>query len=116
MTTQFRDTQFGHLVRFLSHNKLFQYPDELDTTLWQRALQRNIDPTSSPLDDQDVSSEKRNDPNDIAPGLALRSDTQDVDLQDQRVSRTIENGKDTFLIDWYGPDDPEVRQEHLPTH
>lgn len=30
MATQFRDTQCGHLIRFLTGDKMLQHPDEID--------------------------------------------------------------------------------------
>ncbi|KAF4622684.1 hypothetical protein G7Y89_g14345 [Cudoniella acicularis] len=71
MTTQFRDTKFGHLARFLSRNKLFQYPDEIDPSLWKMPLQQN---------------------------------------KASAITGVVEDGKDIYLVDWYGPDDPENPQ------
>ncbi|KAI9838679.1 MAG: hypothetical protein M1819_004993 [Sarea resinae] len=107
MTTQFRDTQFGHLVRFLFGNKTFQYPDEVDPLLWRASLQRNTISTSTRSGEQSNSMEKPKDQNyPIAKGL----DTQGVASQDLCVNHVIEDGKDIYLIDWYGPDDPENPQ------
>jgi len=79
MTSQFRDTQFGQVVRFLSGEKLLRYPDENDPSLWKQSLRRD------------------------KPHIK-----DDVDLQDKNINQALENGNDIYLIDWYGPDDPEV--------
>lgn len=102
MTTQFRNTQFGHLVRFLSGNKLFRCPDEIDPSLWKKSLQRDATSISTRSGKQSGGSEKSKDPNDSTHASTKGFDAQDVNLQDQSV------GKDIYLVDWYGPDDPEV--------
>lgn len=83
MTTQLRDTQCGHLIRFLSGYKFLHYPDEIDHSLWKQSLQH------------DTSRE--------APG---------IDSHDSRTKADDKDGKDILLVDWYGPDDPEVRYLH----
>ena len=95
MTTQLRETQFGHLVRFLSGHKLFRYPDEIDPSLWKNSLQRDTTSTSTWSGEQTNASTKE-------------CDTQDGGLQDRSGSHVVEDGKDIYLVDWYGPDDPEV--------
>ncbi len=95
MTTQLRDTQFGHLLRFLSGNKLFRYPDEIDPSLWKKSLQRDTTSTSTRSGKQTNAS-------------AQDLDTQNGDLQDRSGTHVVEDGKDIYLVDWYGPDDPEV--------
>lgn len=80
MATQFRDTAFGRLVRLASSNRLLRYPDEIDPTLWKRFL----------------PSEKAN-------GLSAEASTADGTIRD-----LVEGGMDIYLVDWYGPDDPEV--------
>ena len=95
MTTQLRDTQFGHLLRFLSGNKLFRYPDEIDPSLWKKSLQRDTTSPSTPSGEQTNAS-------------AQDFNKQDGDLQDRSGNHVVEDGKDTYLVDWYGPDDPEV--------
>jgi DHA1 family multidrug resistance protein-like MFS transporter len=72
MATQFRDTHFGHLVRFLSGNKLFQYPDEIQT-----------------------------------PDIAFLDQPS---TEDGKLSEAV---KDTILVGWNGPDDPEVCQSRI---
>lgn len=89
MATQIRDTEFGHLIRFVSGNKLFQYPDEIDPSLWKQSTQRNTSSTPTPSGEQ-------------------VKDTQGVGLQEIGANNVVENDRDIYLVDWYGPDDPEV--------
>jgi len=48
------------------------------------------------------------DPNDSTNASAKDFNTQDVNLQDLSVNHVVEDGKDIYLVDWSGPDDPEV--------
>ncbi|XXG96681.1 hypothetical protein Hte_002971 [Hypoxylon texense] len=91
MATQVRDTTFGHVVRLLSSNKIFQYPDEADPSLWKKYLQGDTGSTPTPPRDQ-------------------TSEPQGVKLQDLNQGQAIEDGRDIYLVDWYGPDDPENPQ------
>ena len=99
MAIQLRDTQFGHGVRLVSDNKLFQYPDEIDQFLWKRCIsQSTIDAFSK--------SGAKGDPIISEEGEAKQYDTN-ADLELSR-NQTIENEKATGLVHWYGSDDPEV--------
>ncbi|KAI6091792.1 benomyl/methotrexate resistance protein [Hypoxylon rubiginosum] len=90
MATQVRDTVFGHIARIVTSNKTFQYPDEVDPSLWKKALQTNTSSTPTP------PSDKANEP-------------QGVKLQDLSPDH-VEDGRDIYLVDWYGSDDPENPQ------
>jgi DHA1 family multidrug resistance protein-like MFS transporter len=96
MTTQLRDTQFGHLVRILSNNRLFRYPDEIEPLLWKKR-------TSPQLDGQYDETE-------ILEGLddSNHTSTKDFDLQNPNLNHVVDGGKDIHLVDWFGKDDPEV--------
>ena len=90
MMTQFRDTQFGHFVRFLSRNKYLRYSDEADALLCKRG---------TATAEQSREPEKLEQPEDLRTG--------DLDSREPASSQAVEHGKDAFLVDWYGPDDPE---------
>ena len=98
MTTQFRDTQFGHLVRFLSRTKLFRYPDENDPSLWEKSVVED--------------SEKPQGLNNSINASAGNPDTENVDSPASDINHVIEDGKGIFQVDWYNPDDPEVSTPH----
>ena len=102
MTTQFRDTQFGHLVRFLSHRTLFRYPDEANPSLWKESVSHKGDTFAQPNGGGNSSVEK----------LRTQSDSP----QDASLGCVVERGKDIVLVDWYGPEDPEVIAPTDSTH
>jgi len=95
MSTQFRDTQFGHLIRFLSSNKLFPYPNEISPSEWKQLVQQSTISTPISLDATAV----------VCTNEFL---TQQASLQDATVNRNVEDSKDLYLVNWYGPDDLEV--------
>jgi DHA1 family multidrug resistance protein-like MFS transporter len=96
MATQFRDTQFGHFVRFLSNDNLFRYPDEIDPLLWKKRISTKSEEQSGEIEKPGRSD----DSNDTAPN--------DLNLQGPNVDRIVEDGEDIYLVDWSGTDDPEV--------
>lgn len=112
--TQLRDTQFGHLVRFLSRRRYLQYPDEVDPSLWQRSLMHRgtgdgreklasaDHPDRPPVN---LDHQTTDDP----PASNLDSSGSGANLE-----RVVEDGRDVYLVDWYGPNDPEVSQHPLP--
>lgn len=79
-----RNTTFGELARLLSGKKIFPYPDEVDSSLLKKGTRR---------DDSEQSN-----------GSVTKSEKED------EQDTTTHNGSDEeiFLVDWYGPDDPEV--------
>ncbi|OTB09775.1 hypothetical protein K445DRAFT_311111 [Daldinia sp. EC12] len=91
MATQIRDTQFGHLVRFLSRNKLFPFPDEVDPSLWKKSLPGHTGPPLKSPTEQ-------------------ANDAQGVVVQDSDADQTIIDDRNFYVVDWYGPDDPENPQ------
>lgn len=73
-----RDSAFGHIVRLASRGKYFQYAEEADPSLWKKY----------------INEEKSN-------------------HQSQRGSEASsqidpEKGRDRKIIDWFGPEDPDV--------
>ena len=97
MAARFRDTAFGQILRFLSGNKLFRYPDEIDLSLWEKSRPQGSPSTSSPSRGQaDADSSTK------------EFDTQDIDSRHRSANHVVEDGQDVWLVDWYGLDDPEV--------
>jgi hypothetical protein len=90
MATQIRDTQFGHIVRFLSVATTFKYPDEVNPNLYTSPEQHAA---------SSASSEKHRTPDEAGDDCERLGDDPE--------------GKpdDDHLVDWYGPLDPEVRPE-----
>lgn len=82
-----QSTILGQLVRWVSRNAVFKYPDEIDPSLWKRAVQ----PTPS-QDSQKLS--RLHEPD---------------HLNGEPQSGNVENkGNNVLVVGWYGPDDPEV--------
>lgn len=90
MSFQFHTTTFGQLVRLLSGNRVFQYPDEIEPLLWKRFLRQDA------LEYTNDSGREPN-KNEIA--------------EDGIPQNTVfyDDNQEILLVDWYGPDDPEVR-------
>jgi hypothetical protein len=114
MTTQIRETQLGLLVRFLSSNKLLQYPDEVDSSAWKQFLQRNTTSLSTPSGKLVGSSEKLKDHANPTNPSANSVDTQNADVLHPNLGQAMQDGKDIYLVDWYGPNDTEVSPPILP--
>ncbi|ETN40929.1 uncharacterized protein HMPREF1541_05209 [Cyphellophora europaea CBS 101466] len=88
MAVQVRDTHFGRFVRFISCKRLLQYPDELDPTL-ANAFTLSGQPRSDELLKKEACD-----------GVDLQNDASQPPKAAQRF----------YLVDWYGPDDPENPQ------
>lgn len=89
MAFQFHTTTFGQLVRLFSGNKIFQYPDEIDPLLWKKFLRQNV---SEPMDGSDIGPRKNEITEDGVPENTVLHDGE----------------QEILLVEWYGPDDPEV--------
>ncbi|KIW94519.1 uncharacterized protein Z519_04495 [Cladophialophora bantiana CBS 173.52] len=106
----FRDTQFGHLVRILSRNTLFHYPDEIDPSLWQKPVLSDVaSPRQGQLGAPRDSFHTQGRLDNLADPISENLDKRRHINQQHRsnVDHVIEDGIDVYLVDWYGPDDPE---------
>jgi DHA1 family multidrug resistance protein-like MFS transporter len=102
MKLHMESTIFGQLVRHVSGNRIFRYPDEIDCCfLWTSATQRDCSQPAQP-----ISPENNEAPND------LEKEEQNV-AASQHQTEGRENGSDLLVVDWYGPDDPEVNSRRL---
>lgn len=167
MADLIRDSAFGHIVRLISKNRVFQYPEEKDLSVWesslsveksaQMAVSGRIGPnveipqpissassqTQTPGDTDDPSTADgptEKDVDDVPTDLEspLRNDSSEKDIDNMptdtdgtdlrarthtsasgpplaELVNTIsgvrvdpEKGQDVHVVDWYGPDDPEV--------
>jgi hypothetical protein len=95
MSWRLHDTIFGQVVRFLTSNKYYRYPDEIDPTLWEKAVQK----APPAADNSTVSGEESKD-----------KEAQDgaVETQSHKVASVKTEKDDILLVGWYGADDPEV--------
>lgn len=110
MTTPIRDTQFGHLTRYLSGNTLLQYPDETDPSLYLTAVSSKTErlqcESSDPSNDLAGLHEADIEEPNTATYNIVNTELIDVGKVGE-VCHGID-GQASFLVDWYGPDDPEV--------
>jgi DHA1 family multidrug resistance protein-like MFS transporter len=112
-----RDSPFGHVVRLVTRKKYFQYPEEQDHNLWKKYVHEEKSGymahhgTTQPPEEE--SEELSN-----AQGIRAREGNDSQDSSRTRlgdghneasgVRVDPEKGKDKHVIDWYGPDDPQV--------
>lgn len=88
MQFHIQSTVFGQFVRLVSRNKIFRYPDEIDPSLWAKAV------------GQDAQSPQ--------PEQALRSVDDGRGKGEQKSAGVADGASDVLVVDWYGPADPEV--------
>ncbi|KAI0467764.1 MFS general substrate transporter [Xylaria cf. heliscus] len=81
-----RTTTFGELARLLSGNKIFPYPDEIDSSLLKKSIRRG---------DSEQSK-----------GSVTKSEKG----EGQELTTHNGNDEEILLVHWYGPDDPENPQ------
>ena len=127
-----RDTVFGHAVRKLTKNRVFQYAEERDPSLWKQYLDRdqtrNIALYGSPQvtdaqrKEKDIiegsPAESEGDLQDPLEtnGNALRRGTTELDTHEHQMHSILTNqrvdtekGRDLTMVSWWGTNDPEVR-------
>ena len=122
-----RDSAFGHVVRFVTKNKIYQYPEEKDPSIairyYNTEKTRNMARYGKPTRPEEakeaekesrspspspVSTEQRTNNRHDSSG----SETTRVSL-DHQVSNVTgtkvdpDKGRDVTIVDWDGPDDPE---------
>ncbi|KAK3943234.1 putative caffeine resistance protein 5 [Diplogelasinospora grovesii] len=122
-----RESFFGRCVRLITRNRVFKYREEKDPLLWKRFVHieksRNLalhGQTQAPSNAGAHHQEDASRPaTATAAGSADDSSASSITQVDhtQRAldfgfERKIdpEKGKDYFLVDWFGPDDPENPQ------
>ncbi|KAH7409418.1 major facilitator superfamily domain-containing protein [Cadophora sp. MPI-SDFR-AT-0126] len=96
MSSHYRDTVFGQLVRLVSGNQMMKFPDEEDTNLSNSFAHKKA--ADSPP--------KSRSPN----NLSEHESTAISDASDNR-----RDDVDMHLVDWYGPDDLENTQNWSTT-
>ena len=130
MTELFRDTPFGHLLRFVSRGKILQYPDEANPSIYSQYLAKKQSDRSSsasgeekPRDQPAARPQLQNTLsrteslslyNELSRTHSARSQQQ-TGAGEQYGSATTtvagdaegEKGDDPNLVTWYGDDDPE---------
>jgi len=115
-----RDSTFGQLVRLVTRNKVFLYPEEKDSELWKKYVNKEksanmatYGQTSVPENEGEKDNDRQS-ARDRSPRRSQSSSSTAID-ESNNVNEVSgkpidqEKGKDSHVVDWYGPDDPEVR-------
>ncbi|KFA81296.1 hypothetical protein S40288_04865 [Stachybotrys chartarum IBT 40288] len=110
------DIRFSHAVRLITRKKAFRYPEEKDPSLWKRYDHEEKSGNA-------VRHGRTQPPPDyygLERGQQTRHGSASVSSQahwdsrlgtiDEASGRMVdsEKGRDVFVVDWYGPDDPEI--------
>lgn len=127
-----RDSFFGQCLRLVTGGKVFLYEDEKHPELWEKYINKDKSanmalygktqaPETETKDASSDSDEKPEIPNDDDKEQrpdpsrhSSQSSTSTIVTEENNVNqvsgRTIdpEKGRDHFIVDWYGPEDPEV--------
>ncbi|KAK8055208.1 hypothetical protein PG993_000435 [Apiospora rasikravindrae] len=111
-----RDTFFSHCLRVVTGGRVFKYPEEVDSSIWTKyvhaeksANMAQHGQTTAP--EGSFRDSPAQDPGQPSPGSRSSSATQ---LDHEAIANTNhkrhvdpEKGKDHYIVDWYGPNDPE---------
>ncbi|KAH4860702.1 hypothetical protein HBH70_148270 [Parastagonospora nodorum] len=111
-----RDSPFGHIVRLVTRNKVFQYPEERDPEVWKKYVHQEksgymahhgtTDPPEEESEElqnaQGVRAREHN-----SSDSASRTQVGDGFNEASGVKVDPEKGRDRHVVDWYGPDDPQ---------
>lgn len=111
-----RDSPFGHIVRLVTRKKYFQYPEEKDPNLWKNYVNQEKSGyvahhgnTSPPEEEVDGLREARG-VRDREGSESSRTEVGEEFNYASGMRIDQEKGKDQHVIDWFGPDDPQVWQ------
>ena len=130
MSDLFRDTVFGHAVRFITKGRYFQFAEEKDSSLWKTYIDRNQTKNMAlygHLEDESLEekqvrestpvNETQSRANANANGANLSEGSSQTCTGDgeHQLSSTItgqkidpEKGRDVTMVTWFGDGDPEV--------
>ncbi|KAI4595741.1 hypothetical protein KJ359_006732 [Pestalotiopsis sp. 9143b] len=112
-----RDTVFSHTLRIITGGKVFKYQEEVDPSIWKKYIDgeksANIarhGETSAPKRQQGPAEDDGSGGNgspDSRTSSATAVDHDTVVHGDRNRHVDPEKGKDYYIVDWYGPQDPE---------
>jgi DHA1 family multidrug resistance protein-like MFS transporter len=112
-----RDSPFGHIVRLVTRNKVFQYPEERDPELWKKYVHEEKSGYMAhhgTVEPPEEESEELNQAQGIRGRERQSSDSSSRTQVGEGFNEASgvridpEKGKDKHVIDWYGPEDPQV--------
>ena len=121
MSELLRDTALGHFLRFVSRKKVLLYPEEKDSEIWKKYVNKEKSANmathgqlQAPEDDEkrDETAARSRSPSPTGSSGSSSTVREDSAQVNEASGRPIdsEKGQDSFVVDWYGPDDPEVRE------
>ncbi|KAK6087022.1 multidrug resistance protein [Seiridium cupressi] len=111
-----RDTVFSHTLRLITGGRVFKYPEELDPSLWEKYVHSEKSANIAhhgqieapePSSQENLANGERDEspyPRDSS-ATAVDHDTVANGERSRHVDP--EKGKDYYIVDWYGPNDPE---------
>ncbi|PVH94771.1 MFS general substrate transporter [Periconia macrospinosa] len=108
MKLKFQTTVFGQLVRIVSHGRLLRYPDEIDSSLWKKAVDEQV-PQLKQVHEHTQDTEHPNDAEEGSKKNLEPFELQSNVPQDNIVAKD-EPDTNVMVVNWYGPDDPENPQ------
>ena len=103
-----RESAFGQIVRLITRNKVFQYPEEKDLSFYEKYINHDksrnmaVHGSTEPPEDFEKKHAAK------SPQDPESSTSTIADNEASRYPTDPEKGRDVTMIDWYGPDDPEV--------
>ncbi|KAG8533467.1 uncharacterized protein KY384_002250 [Bacidia gigantensis] len=123
MTELIRDTVFGHLVRLVTRNRMLQYMEEKDPSLWKQYLDRdqtrNMALFGHPQLTTEEQEQQKEKESPETPSTASDSTLPETPTERQphrhQMHSTLtaqrvdtEKGRDLSMVSWWGDNDPEV--------
>ncbi|KAK8050322.1 hypothetical protein PG994_012052 [Apiospora phragmitis] len=114
-----RDTFFVQYLRFVTRGKVFKYPEEVDPSIWTKYVDAQKS-TNMAQHGQTTAPERASQENSAQDTPQLSADshsTSATEVDHEAVANSShkrhvdpEKGKDHYIVDWYGPNDPENPQ------
>lgn len=124
MKDTIRDSFFGQCCRLVTNGRIFNYQEEIDSSVWQRYIhnEKSAGQVQTPETSLETGAERDNG-NASSSSCSTTSSLTAAELGQQRDhaihdgdkghSVDQEKGKDPNIVDWYGPDDPEASRHWL---
>ncbi|KAI0270545.1 MFS transporter [Gloeopeniophorella convolvens] len=106
MASIFQDTLFAYILRFVFGSKVLPYQDEKELpVVWHDKVTPQVSPRHSIHASNDVATPDGASVRSAA--TAVASPTKEMEGSRTPIKPDPEKGPDTFLVDWYGPTDPD---------
>jgi MFS transporter, DHA1 family, multidrug resistance protein len=115
MADLFRETIAGQLVRLATGSKFLKYPEERDPSLIDKYI--NVEKSANLA--RTGTTESKPPQNEKPDGLQTRRSSSDTQVSEGEQENALvnvpssakidpEKGRDGHVVDWYGPEDPDV--------